>query len=243
MSLHVCIDWGNTRVKAAVFQNDEIIKSFNFSEQEAIGGIESILTEFRPHKSILSSVVYHPEALEELLQINTQYVRFTAESQLPIMNAYYSAETLGLDRVALVVGANCEFPDNNNLVISVGTAITYNFILSNGAFRGGNITPGVELRFKALHEHTDKLPLVSRDGDLVLLGYDTESNIRAGVIYGIAAEIDGMMSFYREQYGDVNVFLTGGDAPLFSDKLKNKALTDMQLLLKGLNIILKKNAS
>src|SRR5690606_9013208 len=103
-------------------------------------------------------------------------------------------------------------PHNNNLVISVGTAITYNVLMNNRAFRGGNITPGIPMRLKALHEFTDRLPLVDMKGDTTLLGYDTESSIRSGVINGVAFEVNGFIEAYKEQYKDINVFLTGGDA-------------------------------
>ncbi|WP_118975495.1 type III pantothenate kinase [Taibaiella koreensis] len=239
--MQLCIDWGNTRVKAALFQENKLVKDYNFSEEEALTGlIEAIDTE-QPQAAILASVANHPPELKVLLQERTRLLVLTAQTVLPIMNAYHSPETLGVDRLALATGANSEYPDTNNLVIGIGTAITYNFVHKNRAFRGGNITPGLAMRFKALHEYTDKLPLVDEHGDLVLLGYDTETSIRSGVIMGIAAELDGMINLYREQYPDLNVVLTGGNAPVFAGKLKNRIFADSLLLLKGLNTILRHN--
>ena len=239
--MRLCIDWGNTRVKAAIFQDDKLLKDDNFSEEQALTRLMELIEEYKPKAAILSSVANHPPELKVLLQEHTQLLVLSSQTLLPIMNAYLSPETLGVDRLALAVGANDLYPNNDNLVISVGTAITYNFVHKNRAFRGGNITPGVALRFKALHEYTDKLPLVTEQGELILLGYDTETSIRSGVLMGIAAEIDGMINFYREQYPDLNVVLTGGNAMLFADKLKNRIFADSQLLLKGLNTILRHN--
>lgn len=239
--MRLCIDWGNTRVKAATFQDDQLVNEYNFSEEEALTRLMGIIEEYKPQAAILSSVANHPPELKVLLQEHTRFLTLNSQTSLPVMNAYHSPETLGADRLALAVAANNLYPDNNNLVISVGTAITYNFVHKNKAFRGGNITPGVEMRFRALHEYTDKLPLVSELGELVILGYDTETSIRSGVLMGIAAEIDGMINLYREQYPDLNVVLTGGNANLFADKLKNRIFADSQLLLKGLNTILRHN--
>lgn len=239
--MRLCIDWGNTRVKAAVFNDDRLIQDYNFSEEEALTQLMALIETYQPQAAILASVTHHPPELKVLLQEKTRLVVLNAQTALPIMNAYHSPDTLGADRLALAVGANSQYPDHNNLVIGIGTAITYNFVHKNRAFRGGNITPGLHMRFRALHEYTDKLPLVDENGDLLLLGYDTETSIRGGVIMGIAAELDGMINLYREQYPDLNVVLTGGDASVFAGKLKNRIFADPQLLLKGLNTILRHN--
>lgn len=239
--MHLCIDWGNTRVKAAFFEEQTIVSDYNFSEAEALTGIVGLVTEKKPEAAILCSVANHPPELKILLQEHTQLIVLNTNTVLPVMNAYHSPESLGMDRLAMATGAHAAFPDRNNLVISTGTAITYNFIHQNKTFRGGNITPGLDLRFRALHEFTDKLPLVNAEGDMPVLGYDTETSIRSGVVFGIAAEIDGMINYYKEQYSGLNVVLTGGNAGLFAGKLKNQIFADSQLLLKGLNTILRHN--
>lgn len=239
--MHLCIDWGNSRVKAAFFEEQTLSAEYNFSETEALTSIVSLVAEKKPRAAILCSVANHPPELKILLQEHTQLIVLTSNTLLPIMNAYHSPESLGMDRLAIAVGANAAFPGKNNLVVSTGTAITYNFIHQNKAFRGGNISPGVHLRFRALHEFTDKLPMVSEQGDIPVLGYDTETSIRSGVVLGVAAEIDGMINYYKEQYSDLNIVLTGGNAGLFAGKLKNQIFADSQLLLKGLNTILRHN--
>jgi type III pantothenate kinase len=239
--MRLCIDWGNTRIKAAIFQDDKILKDFNFSEEEALTKIMDLITEYKPASAILCAVAQYPPELKMLLQENTKLVVLNSNTPLPIMNAYHSPDSLGADRLALAAAANNLYPEYDNLVISLGTAITYNFLPKNRAFRGGNITPGMDMRFKSLKEFTANLPLVKQEGDLVLLGYDTETSIRSGVMMGIAAEIDGMINFYKEQYPNLNITLTGGNAPLFADKIKNNITSDAKLLLKGLNVILKHN--
>lgn len=239
--MRLCIDWGNTRVKAAIFRENTLVSDYNFSEEEALTRLMGLVEEYKPDAAILSSVSNHPPELKALLQEHTRLLTLSSSTTLPIMNAYHSPETLGADRLALAVGAHHLFPEQNNLVISIGTAVTYNFIHKNRAFRGGNITPGMDLRFRSLHEYTDKLPLVNEQGELLLLGYDTETSIRSGVVIGMTAEIDGMINLYREQYPDLNVVLTGGYAPFFAGKLKNRIFADAQLLLKGLNTILQHN--
>lgn len=242
MTTQLCIDWGNTRVKAGIFQENKLIQDLHFSESEGVTGLINIVRQVRPDNTILSSVANHPEELNALLKEETNLLVLNADTRLPIINAYQSSQTLGMDRIALAVGANGQFPGCNNLVISIGTAITYNFVQKGGTFRGGNITPGMQLRFKALHEFTDKLPLVNEKGDTnTLLGYDTVSNIRSGVIWGIAAELDGMLNYYQAQYSDLNAVLTGGDLTLFADKLKSRIFADSNFLLKGLNTILNYN--
>lgn len=239
--MNLCIDWGNTRVKAAIFQEDKLIKDYNFSEEEALSHLMGIVDEYKPANTILCSVANHPPELKVLLQEQTKLLVLNANTALPIMNAYHSPDSLGMDRIALAVGINALKPEYNNVVVSIGTAVTYNFVHKNRIFRGGNITAGLDMRFRSLHEYTDKLPLVSEHGELVLLGYDTETSIRSGVIMGMVAEIDGMLNYYKEQYSDFNAVLTGGNAALFADKLKNRIFADSQLLLKGLNTILRHN--
>lgn len=242
MANNLCVDWGNSRVKLALFQKNEIIESFNFSKEEALGKLQSILDQFQPATSIICKVSEVPEEFISILKSNTKFLLLHADTKLPMINAYNSVDTLGMDRVALSVGMQDIYPHKNNLVVCLGTAITYNFSQKSGIFRGGNITPGMRMRFKALHDFTSLLPLVEESGEILLLGYDTTSCIRSGVVLGIAAEIDGMINNYRTQYPDFNVIITGGDSAFFVDRLKNKTFADDQLLLKGLNSILNHNA-
>ena len=244
MSLNLCIDWGNTNVKAAIFDNDTLQKQMTFSPEIALEKVSSIMGTYQPVKAILCSVVHHDDELAHMIKSKIKsVVKLDAYTRTPINNAYLSPETLGADRLALVVGAHMQNPTKHNLVISLGTCATYNLIQKNKTFRGGAITPGLHMRLKAMHTLTDKLPEVSLEGDLALLGYDTETCMRSGAVFGLAAEIDGMISAYESQYPDFNAILTGGDAPYFATKIKSKIFADPDLLLKGLNLILNYNVS
>lgn len=240
--MNLCIDWGNTRVKAATFEQEKLIEAYNFSQEEALEHIIRIVERSGISNSIISSVTLHPEELVSFLKANTYCIVLDAHTPLPVMNAYSSAETLGADRVALAVAADGRYPAQNTLVISVGTAITYNFVNEKRIFRGGAISPGMRLRFTALHSGTGKLPVVDESGELILLGYDTETGIRSGVMNGIVYEIDGMIAAYALQYPGMKVVLSGGDAGFFADKLKSVIFADSNFLLKGLNLILQHNA-
>jgi type III pantothenate kinase len=244
MSLNICIDWGNSRVKAAIYNNDDqLIELKRFPIDDAKDGIAAMMAEHKPNKGILCSVSDRSLAIEPMLKEGMRVlVVMNNNTPVPIMNAYTSPGTLGADRVALAVAAFESNPGKNSLVICIGSCITYNFMQKNKTFRGGAISPGLHMRLNAMHHFTDKLPTVMPEGELLLLGYDTETCMRSGAVYGMAAEIDGMIAEYSSQYSDFNAVLTGGDAPFFEGKLKSKIFADPNLLMKGLNIILKHNA-
>jgi type III pantothenate kinase len=242
--IFLCIDWGNTLVKAAVMDNpDSFIAQETFEAAAAPERIAALLDTHRPGASILCSVVNHEEQIVTLLKERTHFFKLDSKTPLPIINAYHSPESLGADRLAAVVGVNASNPGKNNLVVVLGTCITYNFIAKNGAFRGGAISPGFQMRLDAMHQFTDGLPQVPQHGDTLLLGYDTETCMRSGAVFGIASEIDGMIAAFNKEYGnDFNAVLTGGDAPFFVRHIKSGIFADPQLILKGLYQILKHNA-
>ena len=171
LPVSLCIDFGNTNLKAALFFGDRMAEKFTFKESDAIDTLQRIVTLHSPQKSILSSVVNHSKDIESYLKKETKLLVLDNQSKLPYLNAYGSPETLGHDRLALVAGLSKRFPGEDSLVISIGTCITYNFLAKNNAFRGGAISPGVEMRLKSMHEHTDKLPLIDREGHFSILGY------------------------------------------------------------------------
>jgi type III pantothenate kinase len=240
----LCIDWGNSFVKIALFdEQDKITERYMLAAEEVVSKLQSEITPRRTISgAIVSSVTnQHEEAVRTLREITPHVVVLDGKTPLPIMNAYSSYETLGADRIGLACGAYGMFPEKNNLVICIGTCITYNFVGKNRTFRGGAISPGAQMRLSAMHHFTEKLPHVKVDGDLMLIGYDTETCMRSGTINGIVAEIEGMIAAYEAQYGDFNAILTGGDAPLFASKIKSKIFADPEILQKGLNQILKYN--
>jgi len=236
----LCFDFGNTRLKGAVFKGATLHEVFML-ENDSVETIQRIVDTYQPQKSILSSVINHSPAIEEVLARAGRFHRVSHTSKLPVTTPARQPSTIGADRLALVTAAVHLFPDKNNLVIGLGSAITYNFVNKYHQFMGGGISPGMEMRFKSLHMFTAKLPLVTKDWNFPLIGYDTPTNILSGVILGMAKEIDGIIDAYAERYGNFNVLLTGGDAPYFVYHLKNKIFADPNLIFKGLYAISEHN--
>ena len=232
----LCFDFGNTRMKCAVFDG-RALKEVLVLENDNDDTIQSILSKYQPTKSILSSVINHNHTIEKILAASTQFHLLNHLSKYPVTTPVGKPETIGADRLALVVAAVDLYPNSNNLAIGLGSAITYNFINKYHEFLGGGISPGMEMRFKSLQTFTAKLPLIKKDWNFPLVGYDTRTNILSGVILGMAKEIDGMIDAYAEKYSNLNVLLTGGDAPYFVYHLKNKIFADPNLIFKGLYAI------
>jgi type III pantothenate kinase len=235
-STTLCLDLGNTRLKWAVFSNGEICYA-GILQGDGIEDLRKCIDQYKPGKSILSSVVDHPAALVQLLRSHTQFHKLDHHSRVPVTTPVGKPETIGADRLALVVAAAHFFQDKNNLVIGLGSAITYNYVNRFQQFIGGSISPGMEMRFKSLEIFTAKLPLVKPHWNFPLLGYDTKTNIQSGVIFGMAKEIEGVIEAYEERYENLNVLMTGGDAHYFLPFLRNKITVDPDLIFKGLYVI------
>jgi len=242
MNKTLCIDWGNSLVKAAIFEGNKMIQHEQFDPNSALSALIGLIEIHQPQGAILSSVVSNMADVQMHVREKVAYfLKLDMNTLLPIMNAYSSPETLGVDRLAIAVGAQADFTNKNVLAISLGTCITYNFVQKNMAFRGGAISPGLHMRLRSMHEWTDRLPEVKAEGEVLLLGYDTETCMRSGAVFGMASEIEGMVSAFAGQYSDFNAVLTGGDSAMFANKLKSKIFADPDLLMKGLNLILLHN--
>ena len=223
-------------MKVAVFGNSEI-RQVKVLEKDDSATIENLISEFQPDKSILSSVINHNPEVENILASKTKFHKLDHTSKLPFQTPVGKPETIGADRLALCAAAVHIFPNSNNLVIGLGTCITYNFINKYNDFLGGSISPGMEMRLRSMQQLTAKLPYIKPDWNFPLVGYDTRTNILSGVILGMAKEIDGIIDSYNEKYGNFNVLLTGGDTAHFASHLKNKIFADPDLLFKGLYAI------
>ena len=240
MSTTICFDFGNTRLKAAIFIKKELTE-IRVLENGALQEVESLLQEFHPEKTILSSVIHHDKAIESLLAKHSKFHLLGPGTLLNFTTPVGKPETIGADRLAMVAAAVDQFPKQHNLIVSMGTCITYNFVNHEAAFLGGSISPGMSMRFKAMHEQTALLPLIDPSNDFTLVGYDTKTNLLSGVILGMAAEIDGIIGAYEEKYAKFNVLLTGGDICYFVPHLKKRIFADQNLIFKGLYAICEKN--
>jgi type III pantothenate kinase len=242
MSKTLCLDFGNTRLKAALFVSNELKEIFVLQD-DIVDHLKNIIIQHRPDYSILSSVIDHDAAIEETLQQHTRFHKLSSTSKLSFTVPVGKPETMGADRLAIAASATFLFPHQNNLAIGLGTCITYNFINQQHQFMGGSISPGMEMRFEAMHQFTAKLPLGKAHWNVPLVGYDTATNLQTGVVLGIAKEIDGIIDLYKERYGNFNALLTGGDTHLFKPYLKNKIFADPHLIFKGLYAISQNNLS
>lgn len=236
MQTTICFDFGNTRLKCAVFHGRDFKEEVVLDDAEP-DTIRELVNRFRPDNSILSSVINHPPEIETVLAAGSRFHKLGHTSQLPFTTPVGKPETIGADRLAICAASVDLFPGRHNLAIGLGTCITYNFINQAHEFLGGSISPGMNMRFRAMHEQTALLPLIKAEYGFPLVGYDTKTNILSGVILGMAREIDGIIDDYARKYGNFNVLLTGGDMGFFVPHLKNKIFADPNLIYKGLYAI------
>jgi type III pantothenate kinase len=240
MSTTICFDFGNTRLKAAIFKENELLDIAILSKGD-VAEVAELVHKWSPKKSILSSVIHHDKGIETLLSEKTSFHLLGPTSVINFTSPVGKPETIGADRLAIIAAAVDKFPNQHSLAISLGTCITYNFVNNQHHFLGGSISPGMQMRFKAMHEQTALLPLVTPSSEFTLVGYDTKTNLLSGVILGIAAEIDGIIGAYEQKYANFNVLLTGGDICYFAPHLKKRIFADQNLLFKGLYAICEKN--
>jgi type III pantothenate kinase len=229
----ICFDFGNTRLKAAIFDNDRIVEEIVLPNDEPMT-IEELLVIHKPQRSILASVIDHDPAIEHLLASATRFHKLSHLTRANFTTPVGKPESIGADRLALAAAAVHFYPGRNNLVIGMGSCITYNFINQFHQFIGGSISPGMEMRFRAMQVFTAKLPLVQPEWNFPLVGYDTKTNMQSGVIAGITYEMAGFIDLYASKYENFNVVLTGGDTVYFAGQLKNRIFADSNFLFKGL---------
>jgi type III pantothenate kinase len=229
----ICFDFGNTRLKAAIFENENFAAEIILPDDDIVT-IEKLLADHNPQKTILSSVIEHNVEIEAILASKTAFHKLSHLTKANFKTPVGKPETIGADRLALSAAAVHFYPGKNNLVVALGSCITYNFINQRGEFIGGSISPGMEMRFKAMQVFTAKLPLVQKEYNFPLIGYDTKTNMQSGVIAGITYEIDGFIAEYARKYSNFNAVLTGGDTSYFAGQLKNRIFADPYFLFKGL---------
>ena len=238
MTHFLAIDIGNTLQKAAVFSEDGKMLFYNEKERLTESDLRTLIEKYIIQQSILSSVGEDAGELVSFLEKETKLLVFNHHTPLPIRLCYETPETLGLDRIANAVAANALFPGENVLSIQAGTCLVMDFVTKDAEYLGGSISPGLEMRFSALHHYTKRLPLVGKEGVHPLVGASTETSIRSGVVNGMANEIDGAVERYKAQYGNVKIILTGGNKNDLENSIKNTIFAAPNSVLCGLYKIL-----
>ena len=229
------IDLGNTFVKIAVFELDKLFfkKVSDYSDWKK--ELQNILQKYPKIKNIVACSVVNRIELEELTRIKEYNLHFiSSQSQFPFINNYETPETLGIDRMVLAAGAVLSYPKQDSLIIDAGTCITYDFITSSGNYLGGAISPGIQLRYKSLHNYTAKLPLLSPEMPKNQIGNNTKNAIHSGVIHGVLFEIENHITAFSATKKNFIIILTGGDAVFLAKRLKNTIFANSNFLLESL---------
>jgi len=239
--LNLIIDIGNTRTKLGVFSGEKLLKKGIFDKGWSIKVLDQWLGKKKIKYAAVSTTAGIDKKIEQTLEKRYFYLRLSHTTALPITNNYKTPKTLGRDRLSVAVAAADIFPNKNCLIIDAGTCITYDFIDKNKIYHGGSITPGIEMRLKAMNAFTANLPLVNRKKLSNTVGTDTVTSIRTGAQHGATMELEGNIQHYKQSFGRLQVLLTGGDAKYFARNLKTQIFVNPNLVLLGLNKILKYN--
>ncbi len=236
--MNLIIDFGNYSVKVAVFDKKKIIKSYIFKENGVIPKIIKIIKEYSVSEGIVSNVSSFSDFNIDEFKKMIRLTLVNSKIKLPFINKYKTLKTLGADRIALVCAAVVQFSKKHVLIIDSGSCITFDFVNSKREYLGGAISPGIEMRFKALNKYTANLPLLEKEELKKFIGTSTKENINSGVINGVIQEIMGVINQYKKRYKGLNVILTGGDASFLSKQLKSSIFVNQNLLFEGLNELL-----
>jgi type III pantothenate kinase len=237
--MNIVVDYGNSSAKVGIFEGTVLQEKHIFREEDAL---QQFLQNFPAVHFIISSVNADAARVASWTAAQKKFVLHHS-LPLPVRNLYATPHTLGVDRLAGVCGAQQLFPGSPCLVIDAGTCITYDFLDRTGAYHGGGISPGLNMRFEAMHTFTARLPLVQARDTVDLIGNSTETCMQSGVIYGLLEEVDGIIRRYQEKFEGLQVILCGGDALFFENKLKASIFASPELVLSGLNSILIYNVS
>ena len=236
--MNLIIDVGNSRAKLAVFEEDNLVELLISSHEDTAKEIKNICKRYVIKKGIISTVVGFSADFLGNLNVNVPFVTVSSSLKLPFKNLYHTPNTLGVDRIALVVAALKKYPQKNVLIIDAGTCITFDFITKEKEYLGGAISPGIEMRFKSLHHFTSKLPLLTIKKPASFIGKSTEESMNSGVLNGVIYEIEGVIKQYENKYKGLTVVLTGGDTKFLLKQLKSSIFANQNFLLEGLNEIL-----
>ena len=236
--MNLIIDTGNTRVKLAVFEKDRLVEVVFIDAESFLSEIKKILKKYRITVGILSNVSFIAEnKIQELQKLVNLFI-LSPSTNVPFINLYETPKTLGVDRIALVAAAVNKFTKKNILIIDAGTCITFDFVNDQSEYLGGAIAPGIEMRYKALHSFTSKLPNLTKKVPQNFIGNNTNESINSGVVNGVLQELEGVINQYKKKYSDLTVVLTGGDTNFLAKQLKSSIFANPNFVLEGLNEIL-----
>ncbi|MCF1190867.1 type III pantothenate kinase [Mangrovimonas sp. AS39] len=241
--MNLVVDVGNTLIKMAVFQEGGLMSKVSAPVQEFQQLFFDLLSKYSIKHCLVSSVGKLNEENRDLLNEHLNCLFLDHTTLVPFKNRYATPQTLGVDRIALVSASVAQFPDSNVLIIDAGTCITYDFINENNEYLGGAISPGLQMRYKSMHNQTASLPLLEMEEPQSFFGDSTNSSMHVGVVLGIVNEIDGFVKEYQTNYKDLTVILTGGDSKILCKRLKSGIFANSNFLLEGLNNILEYNTS
>jgi type III pantothenate kinase len=236
--MNLGIDLGNSFAKVGIFDSNKLVNVFIINVNE-LHKLKEIIPTENYETAIVSSVINTPTALIAILkQICNKILFLDKKTKTPIINKYKSKETLGNDRLALASGCSALFKGKNVLIIDAGSCITYDFVDKSSVYFGGAISPGIEMRFKALNTFTAKLPLIEIESSNKIIGRDTKESILSGVINGVTFEVNSVINNYKKKYNPIKIIITGGDAIFLAKKIKSRIFVEPNFLLISLNQIL-----
>jgi type III pantothenate kinase len=237
--MNLTIDIGNTYTKTALFKNEELV---SYVVSEKVMDAIHLANSDEVKNVIISTVGKDISHYYNLIEKKDKILVLSSETQLPFQLNYNSSSTLGVDRIAAVAGGICLFPNENLLVIDLGTCITYDFIDQNAIYQGGAISLGIQMRFKALNQYTARLPLIAEfTEEINLTGKTTQECLTSGVILGLVAEINFQIESYKTLYSNLKVIICGGDAIFLNTKINTDVTVCSELVMIGLNSILQYN--
>jgi len=242
--MNLVVDIGNSSVKLAVFEKQIL----TFLRREKTNDLERVILEILNRFPKIEQIFVASVAAFDSSYLSKTFSSYSilflnSKSNFPFNNLYQTPETLGTDRIALVAAAVCKYPNQNVLIVDAGTCITYDFIDAKSNYCGGAISPGIEMRYKALHYNTYGLPLLEPTKPRCFIGNSTESAIHSGVVFGVVSEIEGAVASYKSKYSDVIVILSGGDANFLCKQFKISIFAFSNFLLEGLNFLLEYNSN
>jgi len=239
--MNIAIDIGNTQIKIGVFEKDAMIHHENFPFEEFPNRIQGLCSRYPIENGMLSHVARLDPTHLEVLNERVNLLILNNHTPVPFVNRYATPQTLGVDRIALAAAASGRFPGQNVLVIDAGSCITFEFVNESSEYLGGAISPGIEMRYKAVNAFTANLPLLTPADSIPEMADSTDKALHRGILNGVTCEIDGTIEQYKEENSNLTVVLTGGDANFLANQLKSSIFAISNFLLDGLNRILTYN--